>query len=261
MNSTPTRIEETSHTTTPDIAAAASAFADPRRVRVLMALADGRALPAGRLAEEAGVSASTASSHLGLLLDLGLIEADQQGRRRFYRLANASVEEVLTALSRVAPQRPITSLRQNTRAAALRQGRTCYHHLAGRLGVDQFRRMLTAGWIVGGDGQHHPETGIDVLSSVGKGQQYHLAEVGACALRSWGIPTAALSTAAPLKYCIDWTEQAHHLAGTLGTAITERMFDLEWIERGRVPRSVHLTEAGAAEVPRLTAASAEPPWH
>ena len=57
----------------PDIARVASAFADPRRVRVLIALADGRALPAGRLAEEAGVSASTASNHLAILLERGLV--------------------------------------------------------------------------------------------------------------------------------------------------------------------------------------------
>ena len=58
----------------PDVAHAAGIFADPRRVRVLMALADGRALPAGRLAEEAGVAASTVSNHLGLLLREGLVD-------------------------------------------------------------------------------------------------------------------------------------------------------------------------------------------
>ena len=72
----------------PDIARIATAFADPRRVRVLMALADGRALPAGRLAEEAGVAASTISNHLAVLLDHELVTVQQQGRNRYYRLAS-----------------------------------------------------------------------------------------------------------------------------------------------------------------------------
>lgn len=79
----------------PDLASVATAFADARRVRVLMALADGRALPAGRLAEEAGVGASTISSHLGLLPAHGLVTVQQQGRHRYYRLATPHVEGVL----------------------------------------------------------------------------------------------------------------------------------------------------------------------
>jgi len=74
----------------PDLASVAAAFADPRRVRVLIALADGRALPAGRLAQEAGVSASTVSNHLSILLDHGLVTARQEGRHRYYRLTTGN---------------------------------------------------------------------------------------------------------------------------------------------------------------------------
>jgi DNA-binding transcriptional ArsR family regulator len=107
----------------PDLAHVAAAFADPRRVRVLIALADGRALPAGRLAEEAGVTASTISNHLAILLDHGLVTVRQQGRHRYYRLSGPDVEGVLEALARLAPPAPIASLRQHTRANALRTAR------------------------------------------------------------------------------------------------------------------------------------------
>src|SRR4051812_39195195 len=99
----------------PDIAGVASAFADPRRARVLMALADGRALPAGRLAQEAGVSASTISNHLAVLLNHELVAVEQQGRHRYYRLLTDDVEGVLEALARLAPAAPISSLRAHTR--------------------------------------------------------------------------------------------------------------------------------------------------
>ncbi|ALG84199.1 ArsR/SmtB family transcription factor [Gordonia phthalatica] len=235
----------------PDIASVASAFADPRRARVLMALADGRALPAGRLAEEAGVSASTVSNHLAVLLGRGLVTVQQQGRHRYYRLAGDEVEGVLEALAALAPRTPITSLRQHTRAHAVRTARTCYRHLAGQAGVDFFQRILVAEWVVGGDGRHHPETGDDELSSAGKGRQYRLTAVGAEALRRWGVAPAVLSTERPLRYCVDWTEQAHHLAGPLGTAITDRLFELGWIVRGTVPRSVTVTPSGVRGIAAL----------
>ncbi|MGC4949363.1 ArsR/SmtB family transcription factor [Streptomyces sp. DT224] len=231
-----------------DIAGVASAFADPRRARVLMALADGRALPAGRLAQEAGVSASTISNHLTVLLNHELVAVEQQGRHRYYRLATDDVEGVLEALARLAPRTPITSLRAHTRAHAVRSARTCYRHLAGEAGVDLFQRFITAGWVAGGDGLHHPQTTGDRLSSSGKGDQYRLTADGAESLVAWGVPPERLSTVRPLRYCIDWTEQAHHLAGPLGTAITDRLFELGWITRGPVPRSVNITADGAANL-------------
>lgn len=237
----------------PDIARVASAFADARRARVLMSLADGRALPAGRLAEEAGISASTASNHLAVLLREGLVTARQQGRHRYYRLASGEVEAVLEALAAVAPQRPITSLRAHTRAAALRTGRTCYRHLAGALGVRLFRGFLDLGWITGGDGTHRLDDPIDRLSAPGKRTTYRLTGTGAAALADWGIDSAPLAVDRPLRYCVDWTEQAHHLAGPLGTAVTGRLFDLGWITRGTTPRSVRQTDEGSSGIAALLA--------
>ncbi|QUQ63021.1 ArsR/SmtB family transcription factor [Kutzneria sp. CA-103260] len=228
----------------PDIAHLASAFADARRARVLMALADGRALPAGRLAEEAGVAASTISNHLAILLEHQLVTVEQQGRHRYYRLAGTEVEGVLEALARLAPRTPITSLREHTKAAALRNARTCYRHLAGQLGVRLFRQLLHADWITGGDARHDPTIAGDRLSAPGKSTRYRLTSRGATALSRWGLPAGVLSQERSLRYCVDWTEQAHHLAGPLGTAITNRLFELGWISRGTVPRSVRLTPAG-----------------
>lgn len=238
----------------PDLAHVAVAFADPRRVRVLVALADGRALPAGRLAEEAGVAASTVSNHLAILLDHGLVSATQQGRHRYYRLTGPDVEGVLEALARLAPRAPITSLRQHTRANALRTARTCYRHLAGQLGVRLFGHMIDAGWVTGGDGRHHPGHTPDWLSTAGKGTGYRLTTDGADALTKLGVPDTTLSATTPLRYCVDWTEQAHHLSGPLGAAVTDRLFELEWITRGAVPRSIQVTAEGEQGIAELLAA-------
>src|SRR5262249_39498367 len=155
-------VEQTMRPTSgePDLAVVAAAFADARRVRILLALADGRELPAGRLAQEAGVAASTATNHLNHLLAQDLVSVRQYGRHRYYRLSTPHVEGVLEALARIAPRQPITSLRASTRAHALRTGRTCYGHLAGQLGVRLFGGLIARGWITGGDGRHHSEQGI-----------------------------------------------------------------------------------------------------
>lgn len=198
------------------------------------------------------MSASTISNHLTVLLNHDLVAVEQQGRYRYYRLATSEVEGVLEALAKLAPRTPITSLHAHTRANAVRRGRTCYRHLAGQAGVDLFQRFISAGWITGGDGFHRPNTAGDKLSSSGKGDQYRLSAAGAETLAAWGIEPRLLSTSRRLRYCIDWTEQEHHLAGPLGTAITERLFDLGWIIRNKVPRSVDITrkgEAGLASFP------------
>ena len=114
-----------------DIAPIGALIGDPTRARVLMALTDGRALPASRLAAEAGVAPSTVSEHLARMLAAGLVTMHPEGRSRFYRLSSAAVAEALEALARIAPDQPIRSLRQGSHARALREARTCYNHLAG----------------------------------------------------------------------------------------------------------------------------------
>src|SRR6185312_5758807 len=90
-----------------DIAAVASLFADPARCAVLLALDDGRALPASVLADEAGVSRSTASSHLTKLTEAGLLSVETHGRHRYYRLAGPHVGELLEHLVTIAPAKPV----------------------------------------------------------------------------------------------------------------------------------------------------------
>jgi DNA-binding transcriptional ArsR family regulator len=123
-----------------DLAALGAVLGDRARARILLALGDGRALAASVLASEAGVAASTASAHLARLVDAGLLAVTVQGRHRYYRLAGPQVAELIEVLARVAPAAPVRSLREGTRAQALRAARTCYDHLAGRLGVACCRR-------------------------------------------------------------------------------------------------------------------------
>ncbi len=235
-----------------DIARVAALIGDRTRARVMIALGDGRALPASVLAAEAGVSASTISEHLSQLVAADLLRVRAQGRSRYFSLAGPAVGEALEALAVIAPAEPIRSLRQGTRAHALRRSRTCYGHLAGRLGVALMSALIDAGLLGGGDGRHHPELASeDRLSAPGRDLSYRLTSLGEQRLADFGVDVDAVLRRRPaVRYCLDWSEQHHHLAGPLGTAVTTRLFERDWIVRGPQRRVVRLTESGAAGLHR-----------
>src|SRR5437763_12557919 len=116
-----------------DIAKIGALVADPGRARILLALGDGRALPASVLADEAGVAPSTASAHLSRLVKGGMLAVERHGRHRYFRLATPEVGELIEAMARISPPAPIRSLQQGSKAHAVRFARTCYDHVAGVL--------------------------------------------------------------------------------------------------------------------------------
>src|SRR5712692_8598045 len=117
-----------------NIAAVAALVADPARARMLTALMDGRARTAKELAYGAGVTPQTASSHLAKLLRSRLLAMERQSRLRYFRLATPSVGHAVEALMAVSPARPRAKTSDQP-LDGLRLARTCYDHLAGRLGV------------------------------------------------------------------------------------------------------------------------------
>jgi DNA-binding transcriptional ArsR family regulator len=232
-----------------DLAQVAALIGDPARARVLAALGDGRELAASVLADEARVAPSTASVHLAKLVDGGLVVAERHGRHRYFRLAGPDVARALEALARIAPQAPVRSLREGTRAHAVRAARTCYDHLAGRLGVALMAGLVDHGVLTGGDGRHERgRARADRPSAIGRDLDYRLTHAGARRLRDLGVDVdgALAGPRAPIRYCVDWSEQAHHLAGALGAALATRMFELEWVARLPRTRAVRLTDAGRA---------------
>jgi DNA-binding transcriptional ArsR family regulator len=229
-----------------DITKVASLLADGARAKILLALGDNRAMPASVLSDEAGVAASTASSHLKKLVEGGLLEMEKHGRHRYYRLAGPHIGEMLEALARVSPPAPVKSLREGTRAQAVRYARTCYDHLAGKLGTELMASMLERGLIEGGDGAFDPARAKeDRLSAPGWDVDYRVTKRGVGELTAFGIDLDDLPRKRRLiRYCIDWSEQRHHLAGALGAAVAERTFELGWVKRADATRAVHITDAG-----------------
>ena len=217
-----------------DIAPVAALMADPARAAMLRALLGGQALSAGELSQVAGIGPATASAHLARLLDGGLVSVTRQGRHRYYSLAGHEVATVIEAIALISPVSPVRSLRQSRDAVALAQARTCYDHLAGRAGVALFDAFLRQG----------------ILARAGTGQAaaYEVTVGGADKLAGFGVDVAELRRFRRrfAGACLDWTQRRPHLNGALGAAVTGRLLELGWIERGRSRRAVRVTAEGQA---------------
>jgi DNA-binding transcriptional ArsR family regulator len=229
-----------------DIASIGALVADRGRARILLALGDGRALPASVLADEAGVAASTASAHLSRLVKGGMLRVERHGRHRYFRLAGPEVGELIETLARISPPAPVRSLKQGSKAHAVRFARTCYDHLAGMLGTALMESLLEHELLTGGDGVFDPEAAeADRLAAPGYDLDYRLTPAGAREMKAFGIEFDSLPTRRPLiRYCVDWSEQRHHLAGSLGAAIATRMIALGWVRRAQNSRAVHVSDEG-----------------
>jgi DNA-binding transcriptional ArsR family regulator len=208
------------------VASVAALLGDPARANILTALMDGRALTAKELAFAAHVSPSTASGHLARLTDAALLAVEQQGRHRYFRLASPLVGQMLEAVMAVAGPEPLAA-RSWRGGEALRTARTCYDHLAGRLGVALADAMTGAG---------HVALTHDGGEVTDQGQAF---------LREFGAEPAP-GKRIFCRPCLDWSERRPHIAGRLGAALATRCMDLGWTARQRDSRAVTITPCGAS---------------
>lgn len=223
-----------------DVAKVAALMGEAARASVLVELAGGRALAASTLAAEAGVAPSTISGHLSRLVDGGLVNVEVSGRHRYYRLAGPEVAQAVEALARLAPSRPVRSLRQASHGEAIRRARTCYDHLAGRLGVAVLDALIHSGTL---RVEPDPAGQIDPVLGAGRAWRYVLTAEGRVDLGHLGVCLGATGRRPLTRYCVDWSEQRPHLAGALGEALLERFVALGWLSRGE-RRVVRVSDSG-----------------
>ncbi|MEU6419100.1 ArsR/SmtB family transcription factor [Streptomyces spiralis] len=212
----------------PGLAALAGLIADETRAACLLALLDGRAWTAGELARHAGVAASTLSEHLGKLVAGGLLSEERQGRHRYVRLADARVAQLVEDLAaQVSPRvsRRPRSLRESSAGSAMARGRTCYDHLAGRLGIAVTDALTVRGLLRQDTGFALTEAGLTWFDSAGIGLD-----------RKGRRPLA--------RACLDWTERRPHLAGVAGAALCRHALDTGWCVRIGSERAVKVTPTG-----------------
>lgn len=206
----------------------AALIGDRARVDMLTALMAGRALTATELADAAGVGRPAASAHLSALVDARLLQVEQQGRHRYFRIADEDVAHLLESLMNVASRVAAEPVRVGPSDPKLRLARACYDHLAGEWGVRVFDGFVRRGFLRLGD------------------EAVQLTEAGGAFLVQFGVDVAMLAgTRRPAcRACLDWSERRHHLAGAVGAALLQRFLALDWLRRIPQSRALAVTARG-----------------
>ncbi|HUI94790.1 MAG TPA: helix-turn-helix transcriptional regulator [Xanthobacteraceae bacterium] len=208
----------------------AALVGDTARATMLAALMGGQALTASELAYLARVSRATASGHLAKLARANLVAVTNKRRFRYYRLASPLIARMLESMKLVAAlEVPPRYAPRSARDDALRFARTCYDHVAGRLGVAIADALVARDALVlTPDGGELLPAGVRLLTAFGA----DLAPAG--------------SRRIFCRPCLDWSERRYHVAGHVGAEICRRCLALGWLVRQRDTRALRLTPAGAA---------------
>ena len=209
----------------PSLYEVAALVGEPVRLRVLVSLMGGEARPASELARIANVSPPAASAHLAKLVNGQLLSVERVGRCRLYRLASGEVAHAIEAVG--ALSQPVDTDNEPA-ATSWRLARTCYDHLAGRLGVELCDAFLAGGLL------RIQERLFDVTD---RGARWFAQQgIDVDALRSGRRPLA--------RRCADWTERRPHLEGALGAALLRRLLERRWLRQSRTSRLISLTPEG-----------------
>ena len=222
---------------TNQIAHIAALVGEPARTGMLLALMDGRALTAHELAAAGNITPATASRHLGLLVEAGLLRVESQGRHRYHRLASREVAQVLEGIMQLASRNVASPRRITTgpRDAQMRLARTCYDHLAGGIAVAMAQYLVDEGAVVIDD------------------EEAQVTQRAGQLLQKLGIPKDAVYDEGTGKRphcrpCLDWGERRMHLAGRLGALLCSHCLSQGWLLRRRDSRALELTPAGATRL-------------
>ena len=197
-----------------------AALASPVRSKVLCVLMDGRAFTAKELACDAGVTPATMTTHLQHLDQAGLTRRMQSGRHVYTVIKGPEIAELLEKISTIDPV-PLSG--PNAVPNDLRGVRSCYNHLAGRLGVAICDGLRRDGRIAGDD-------------------VFTLTDTGVLWAKAEKLDVQTKGT--PVRACLDWTERRFHLAGSLASQIMARSLAQGWIKRPAAKRGILMHQDG-----------------
>jgi DNA-binding transcriptional ArsR family regulator len=213
-----------------------SLIGEPARATMLWKMLEGKAFTATELAVSADVSAQSASMHLTKLVNAKLLAVATQGRHKYYRLASAEVAYVLESISNLVPNdKLITEESKEISQHDIKYCRTCYDHLAGRVGVALTDRLEKKKIIVSA------------------GQEFDVSSAGAKWFGALDISVDDLrkQRRAFARKCLDWSERRYHLSGSLGASLFEKMIEMKWLRRIKESRRITLTTIGQEKMYKL----------
>ena len=209
-----------------------AAIADPVRLSIMIYLIRGRATYA-ELQQHLDISQSNLSNHLGVLYKANLVNKISNGRRNSYEIASADAAQLIELLQNLQKAKP--NAKAPVKKIAL--ARTCYDHLAGKLGVSIFNSLADSNAIIYDSPLIDPAYfSKDIRLGINADKTF----------KAFGVDLKKI-TAGNRKYayaCLDWTERKPHLAGTLGAAVCDSLMQQKWLTRNEEKRVIVITDRG-----------------
>jgi len=210
----------------------ASLIGDPVRASILWTLLDGRAFTATELAIVANTSPQNISMHLGKLLEANLLSVEKQGRHKYYRFSGKEVAYAVEAIVNLIPKPDVSSKSKPENYPPIKFCRSCYDHLAGKIGVAVTDSLLLQKLIIE------------------KNNTFEISSKGEKWFSDFGInlEEAKKQKRIFLKPCLDWSERRNHIAGSIGTLLLNKMLDEDWIRRTASSRAITVTGKGEKQL-------------
>ena len=209
----------------------ATLIGDPTRATIMWTLLEGKAFTATELAITVTTSPQNISMHLTKLVQANLLVVESQGRHKYYRFARKEIAYAIEAMISLIPP-PISSQKTKTeKVSGIKHCRTCYDHLAGKVGVALTDSLLQQQLLVDTSG------GFEISS---EGEKW---------FTEFGIPLTALKQQKRsfLRPCLDWSERRPHIAGSLATALLDKMLLKDWLRKTKDSRALIVTAKGKKE--------------
>jgi DNA-binding transcriptional ArsR family regulator len=211
---------------------AAALVGDPTRATILWTLLDGKALTATELAIAADTTPQNISMHLNKLLQADLLSAEQQGRHRYYRFSRKDIAYAIEAIAALVPASATKHKDQAEITPAIKYCRTCYDHLAGKIGVAICDSLV------------HQKIVIE------QQKEFSLSKKGEKWFAGFDIDASDLKKQRRsfIRPCLDWSERRYHIAGSLASSLLDTMLAADWIRRTRNSRAIVITASGEKEM-------------
>ncbi len=212
----------------------AGLIGEPARAKMLWNLLDGRAYTASELAIVADISGSSASNHLAKLLGANLLKVEKQGRHRYFSFSNSEIAYVVESLASLSGHSSSKGIKEIS-ATGIKYCRSCYDHLAGRVGV----KITEA---------------LEKKKAIRKhANSYLVTDSGWELLAYLDIyKNEMMNNRRPLtRQCLDWSERRPHIAGQVGAMLLNNMLEKSWLKRMRFSRELIITTKGRREIQKL----------
>jgi DNA-binding transcriptional ArsR family regulator len=210
----------------------AALIGDPTRAVIMWTLLDGKAFTATELAIIVNTSPQNISMHLAKLVQSDLLCVEKQGRHKYYRFSNKEIAYAIEAMANLIPHSTIPKKNIAEKHSPIKHCRTCYDHLAGKIGVALTDSLLEQKIIVDNN---------NVFEISPKGEKW---------FSDFGINVDEVKKQRRLflKPCLDWSERRNHIAGSLATSIFDKMVSNDWLRKTNHSRAIIITGKGEKEL-------------